>query len=185
MKINLPEIYHCYEHIPLSNNEMFWTFYLQWFGKIIRNHWAIRKLINLYLSLFNSILHKEIANINMPGISCTGIPPIILHTYLSLVISKKNILLNLISLWLHKHNHPQIKRNIITSSYKFSLSWKVFIQLFLTGLEMKRSITRWNYSSCLSAHVWMYILWRINPCKQVYEIKNSNYPNIVHRLIQV
>ena len=143
------------------------------------------KTNNLYFSLVNYILHKEMAYINMPGIYCKGIPPIFCHVYGALICWEKNILLNFIYLCLQKHNPPYIERNILTSSFKFILSWTFCIQIFLNGLTMKHYITHLHYSYCLDFHVLMYSIWHINPCENVCEIKNYNDPNTVHRLIQV
>ena len=74
-----------------------------------------RTIINLYLSLVNSILHKEMVYINMPGIYCTGSPPIICNTYDALIVLENNILFNIISLCLHKHNRSYIESIKLTS----------------------------------------------------------------------
>ena len=144
-----------------------------------------RTIVILYFSVVNCILHKEIAYIHIPRISCAGIPHIIFHPYGAMIILENNILLNIVSLCFQKHNHPYIERNILTSSYNFSLSWNFCIQILISGLEMKHYWTYWHYSSCMAEYVWMYIIWRINPCEQVCKIKTPNGPNIVHCLIQV
>ena len=43
-------------------------FHFQWFGKIFSNHKVSRTIINLYFSLVNYILHKEMDYMNIPGI---------------------------------------------------------------------------------------------------------------------
>ena len=118
----------------------------------------------------------------MPGIYCAGIPTIICHPYGALVVLGNNISIHIISLFLHKHRYQYILRNILTSSYKFSLSRNFCIHIFLTGSAMKHSTIHWYQSSWMAAHSWMYSIWRINPCEQVRDIKNSNYPNIFHLL---
>ena len=132
MIIQLPPIDHWYEHIPWSNHEKFRTFSVQRFCKIVSNHEMISTILNLYFYPVNSILHKEMAYIYMHGISCKGILPILCHTYGPLIILKNNILNNLTSLCLQKHNHSCIESNILTSFYKFSLSRSFFIHICLT-----------------------------------------------------
>ena len=73
----------------------------------------------------------------MPAISCTGSPPIICHPCVALIILEKNIFPNIVSSCLQKHNHPYIESNIITSSYKFSLSRKFSLIFFLLGRKWR------------------------------------------------
>ena len=118
----------------------FETFSLQWFGKIVSNHEVSSTILNLYFPLSTLYFTKQLC-INMPVISCTGIPPIIFHPYGALIILENKILLNIISLCPQKHNHMYIESKTLTSSYKFSLSRTFFIQIFITLLAMKHSIT--------------------------------------------
>ena len=157
----------------------------RWFLKTVSNHDTSRTIISLYFYLVDSILHKEMAYINMPTILCTGSPPIFCHPYGGLIILENKIILDIISLWLHKHNNTFIQRNILTSSYTFSLSRTFRIQILLAESTMKHFITRWHYYTFLNAHVWMYIILYINLCEQVCDIKNPNDPNIVLCFIQV
>ena len=83
---------------------------MQWFFLIFSNHGMSRTMINLFLLLVDYLLYKEDEYINMPGISCIGIPPIIFYLYGDLIILENNILLNVISLCLQKHNHTYIER---------------------------------------------------------------------------
>ena len=85
-------------------------FSLKWFFLIISNRKMSRTMLNLFFFLVKYFLHKEVEYINMLAISCTGIPPIIFYLYGDLIILENNILLNLISLCLQKHNHTYIER---------------------------------------------------------------------------
>ena len=121
----------------------------------------------------------------MPGISCTVIPYLLCYLYGAMIILEKKILLNLIYLCHQKHNHLYIERNILNRSYNFILSQTFCIQILRTVSEMKHFINHWHYSYYLAVNIWMCIIWCINPCEQVCEIKPPNDTKIFHRLIQV
>ena len=73
--------------------------------------------------------------INMPGIYCTGSPPIICNTYDALIVLENNILFNIISLCLHKHNRSYIESIKLTSYFKFSLRWTFSFRFCLLGWQ--------------------------------------------------
>ena len=87
---------------------------LKWLGKEICQYvsrWAIED-VNFFLVY--SILHEEISNVNVPGISCARISAISLHSNGALIVLVHDILLEGITLVYHKVRHLYLEREIST-----------------------------------------------------------------------
>ena len=126
-----------------------------------------RTVLHSHLSLVNSILHEEIPDMYVSGISCTRISPIFLHTNCTFIVLIENIVFNCISFCTHEHYKPYIVWDIFAHSYQLILCRTFHVYLLFSSFSVHYSVTHRYGTPCMSSHIIMFSIGRIYPRVQV------------------
>ena len=105
----------------------------------------------------------------MPGVSCTLITSIFIHTHRAFISLIYYIVFYTIILCNHEHHEPYIVWDIFAHSYQLGFCGAIHVYLLFPIFSVYYSITHWCCSHCMFSHIIMHSINCIYPRVQVIE----------------